>query len=255
MPFNSNKNGFQNETDFIKYTNGKKIKDLNYNLQLFIKDIFININDDSKITSYKNYQKKKFDIIIKIENEIKRISIKKGVKNSVHSEPISELIHFLIENKMQKQMIINFLKYHYADGSTNGSGNIRISASDYKKRNQKDIDEINTFLNNPEILKKAIDRFIVKGRNSIYKIDAILYGVLNDFIWIKRNDIYKLLLEKKDDYSSSIHFSHLTYQPMNRCLNYNPKYEKCRYIAQIKWYNISDDIIENMNNNAVKNII
>ena len=255
MPFNSKSSGYQNETDFINNLNNKKIKNLSYNLQLFIKDLYENTNSESEVISYKDYKKKKFDIIIKIDNRIKRISIKKGIKNSVHSEPISEMIHFLIKNKMPKHMTINFLKYHYADGSTNGTGNDRISADDYKKKYQDEIDEINIFLNKKEILKKAIDRFVINGRNSIYKIDAILYGVPNDFIWIKRDDIYKILLTKINEYSTSIHFSHLTYQPMNRCLNHNPKYEKCRFISQIKWYNISDDIIENMNNNAISSTI
>ena len=39
---------------------------------------------------------------------------------------------------------------------------------------------------------KAIDRFVVVGRNSNKKIDAILYGVPDDFIWIKRKEIYNI---------------------------------------------------------------
>lgn len=255
MPFNSSKNGFQNEKEFIKSLNNKKIKELKYGLQMFIKDIFENVNNECKINCYKNYEDQKYDIFIKINNNIKRISIKKGVKNSVHAEPISEFIHFLIENGMSKEMVLNFLKYHYADGTTNGSGDKRISIEEYKKNHQQEIDEINLFLNQDKILKKAIDRFVTQGRNSKEKIDAILYGVTEDFIWIKKEDIYNILLSKKDDYSSSIHFSHLTYQPMNRCLNHNPKYEKSRYISQIKWYSISDDIIENMNNNAISCVV
>lgn len=251
MPFNNSKNGYQNENEFVKCFNNKKIINLNYNLQLFINDIFENIDSNNKINCYLNPEKQKYDIFIEIDNTIKRISIKKGVKNSVHAEPISEFIHFLIENKMSKDMVINFLKYHYADGTTNGSGKIRLPVEKYKLDHQNEIDEINKFLNKEGLLKKAIDRFIVQGRNSKEKIDAILYGVPYDFIWIKTQEIYNILLSKKDEYSTSIHFSSLTYQPMNRCLNYNPKYEKSRYISQIKWYNISDDIIENMNNNSV----
>ena len=73
-----------------------------------------------------------------------------------------------------------------------------------------------------------------------------------EFIWIKRNNIYKILLKKKDEYSSSIHFSSLTYKSLNRYLNHNKTYKKDRYIYQIKWYNIEEDIIENMNDNIIK---
>ena len=49
----------------------------------------------------------------------------------------------------------------------------------------------------------------------------------------------------KDDISS-LHISLLTLQPMARNLNYNPKYEPFRNQVQVKWYNISDNIIEVM---------
>lgn len=247
MPFNSTRNGYENEVDFIRKINHKKIGEIEYSLQLFINEIFGEVEKNEIVYCYKNKEPQKYDIFIEINNIVKRISIKKGVKNSVHAEPISEFIKFLIENKMPRTHIINFLKYHYADGSTNGKGEKRLSAAEYKEEHQKEIDEINNYINQDDILIKAIDRFIIQGRNSDKKIDAIIYGVPDDFIWIKRKDIYNVLLCKKNDYSTSIHFSHLTYQPMNRCLNYNPKYEKSRYISQIKWYNISDDIIFNMN--------
>ena len=247
MPFNNSKNGFQNEAIFVKKLNNMTFHNIDFDLQLFLEDLFPNVNGNSLVKCYKNRELQKYDIIIEINDTLRRVSIKKGVKNSVHTEPISELIHFLIENKMPKSLIINFLKYHYADGTTNGSGEKRISGTEYKEKHQKEIDEINKFINQKNILTKAIERFILKGRNSDYSIDAIIYGVPGDFIWIKKENIFDILIKQRHKNSSAIHFSSLTYQPLNRCLNYNKKYEKGRYIAQIKWYNISDDIIESMN--------
>lgn len=43
-------------------------------------------------------------------------------------------------------------------------------------------------------------------------------------------------------------------QPKNRCLNYNPLYEKDRYSVQIKWYSLNDDIIEYMNNRLIEHV-
>ena len=40
MPFNSPKTGYENELEFIKCLNRKKVKELTYDLQLFIKDIY-----------------------------------------------------------------------------------------------------------------------------------------------------------------------------------------------------------------------
>lgn len=143
------------------------------------------------------------------------------------------------------------MKYHYADGTTNGTGEKRLSVEEYKIHNQHNIDEINNAFNNEKLLLKAIDRFIIQGNNSQYHIAAIVYGEVDDFVWITKNDIRNLILSKKDLYSSGVHFSSMLCQPKNRCLNYNYKYEKERFCIQIKWYSIFDDIIENMNNKVM----
>lgn len=250
MPFNNDKNGFQNEYNFIKQINGKKIKELNIIFQLLISDLYGKIdNYKTKVYAWKNSKPNKTDFYIRLANhkEPKRISLKKGVKNSVHVEPISEFIHFLIENNVPRDIIIKILEYHYADGTRNGTGKIRLSTEEYKQMHQKEIDEINKALNKESLLKAAINRFIIQGNNSNDKIDMLIYGVPNDFIWINAKDIYQIILSKRNDYSSAVHFGPLTCQPLNRCLNRNPIYEKKRFCIQIKWYNLCDNIIENMN--------
>ncbi len=97
----------------------------------------------------------------------------------------------------------------------------------------------------------AIDRFILKGNLGDKEIDAIIYGVVEDFIWIKKDDIVKVIMSHINDNSSSIHFGPLTVQPLDRCLNRNPKHEKCRFCIQVKWYNLVDNIIININNNVM----
>lgn len=129
MVFNSFKNGFENEKEFVESIHNKKFNELNFNLQLFIEDLFGHIENEKIIKCYQNEEKKKFDICIKIDGKEKLVSIKKGIKNSIH-------------------------------------------------------------------------------------------------------------------------FSSLTYQPLDRCLNNNPLYERRRFIIQIKWYNLCDDIIECMNDNV-----
>lgn len=156
MPFNNKNNGFKNEIEFVRKINNKKYSELDFKLQLFIKDLFNEININDNIKCYKNEELQKYDIIIEFGSVIKRISIKKGIKNSVHTEPISEFIHFLIENKMPREMVNSFLKYHYADGTTNGTGIDRIKIEDYKNSHQLEIDEINSFINQEHIIKKRL---------------------------------------------------------------------------------------------------
>ena len=247
----SNINGYYNEYRFVKYLNGKKIGQLNPMFRFLIIKLFPGYKENMIIKCWKNKELQKADIFIMINGVVKGISIKKGMKNSVHLEPISEFIHFIIENKVDREVVINYLKYHYADGSTNGKGSKRLSINDYKEKNQDSIDMINKAFNREDLLIKCIDRFLLKGRNSNYKVDALICGEVDDFIWITKEDVYKVVLSKKDIYSSAVHFGPMTCQTLTRCLNYNPKYEKDRFNVQIKWYNLFDDIIENMNNNVV----
>ena len=239
-------NGLDNEFAFVLELNNKTIKELTPLCKDLIETIFPNENENSIIKCWRNHLKQKSDILIKINNKMKGISIKKGMKNSVHMEPISEFISFLISNNISRDNVIEYLKFHYADGTTNGKGYNRISTEEYKTKNQDKIDNLNKEINNEKLLVKAIDWFIIKGNNSKYPISALIYGEVNDFLYITKEDIIKTILSKKNDYSSTIHFSVLTVQPKNRCLNYNSKYEKDRFCVQIKWYNLFDDIIENM---------
>ncbi len=248
IKFNKNINGFQNELEITRELNNKMVKELNPLHRSFIEDLFADINDSDLIKCIIDDSNKKHDIIISIKNEQGYVSIKKGIKNSVHVEGISSFIHFLIQNHVKRDVVKEYLKYHYADGSTNGTGKNRLSVEEYKKDNQEKIDMINVEINNKDLLIKAIDRFVLKGNISDKTIDAILFGVSDDFIWIKKEDIIKVILSKKDIYSSAVHFGPLTIQPLDRCLNYNSKYDKRRFCVQVKWYNLADDIIEFMNN-------
>lgn len=245
-------NGYNNEYNFVIEFNNKKVRELNPLLHDFVYSIFKNIKNDDVIKCWRNYYDQKSDIFIKIGNVMKGISIKMGSRNSVHVESILEFKRFLKKHNIPNHIICEYLKFHYADGTLNDSGSKRLSAEDYKKEHQSKIDEINKYFNAPNIVFDAIDRFVLKGNNSEYDISAIILGTPDNFLWLTKNDIKKILNKKSNEYCSSPHFSNLICQPMNRCLNYNEKYEKYRKYIQIKWYSLFDNIVEQMNNSAMK---
>lgn len=239
--------GEDNEFSFVKYLNGKKVKELNPLFRDLIDSLFC-CKEEDVIKCWRNHLLQKTDIFIKINNRMKGISIKKGAKNSVHVERITDFIHFLIENKVSRDVVIKYLEYHYADGTRNGKGVYRKSVEEYKKNHESDIEDINQAFNNSNLLLKSIDKFVVRGNNSKYDIDALIYGEVNDFLWITKKDIKKIIMSKKNLVSSGLHFGSLSCQPKARNLNYNPKYEKDRFCVQLKWFSLFDDIIEYKNN-------
>lgn len=247
--------GRDNEYEFVKYLNKKTVGQLNPMFRDMIDTLFKNPKENWTITAWLNKLPQKSDFFMKINGKIKGISVKKGIKNSMHVEGISQFIHFLILNKVPRNIIISYLKYHYADGTTNGKGDTRMNIVEYKIKHQQEIDDINSIFNQEKLLKRAIQRFILKGNNSSYSIDAIITGETDNFLWATSQDIEKIVLSKKDFYSTAVHFGPLTCQPKNRCLNYNSKYEKDRFCVQLKWYNLQDDIIELMNQKCCKNAV
>ena len=244
--------GYKNEYNFVIAINNKRIFELNPAFQDLIHSIYNNIDDNQIIKAWRNHYDQKADILIKIGNAIKGISIKMGSRNSVHVEHIKDFISFLKENNIPKNTIDDFKRFIYADGTNNNTGIKRLSAEEYKIDYQVEIDAINKYFMDREIIAKAIDRFILKGNNGEYSISAIILGTPEDFIYIKQEDIIEILLLHAESYCTSPHFSDLVCQPMNRCINRNPKYEKFRNYIQIKWYRLFDDIIEQMNNNIIK---
>lgn len=74
MAFNNNRNGFENEFDICFNLNRKKLKELNILYKEFIEDLFLNVKDDDIIICYCDSTKKKYDIVIKINTDIKRLA-------------------------------------------------------------------------------------------------------------------------------------------------------------------------------------
>lgn len=251
MKQNDKINGYQNEYEICFALNGKQVKELDWMYRSLIEDLYPSVKAFHVVHCWVDRTKKKYDILISICGSKRYISIKKGAKNSVHREGLSSFKEFLLTNGVPNQIVCLYLKYHFADGTLNGSGNVRLSVEDYKKQHQMEIDCINEVFNQPLLLRKAIDRFIL-GNGAGPKVDAILFGVKDNFIWMKREDIIESVLSKQNVYSTAVHFGPLTVQPQDRCLNRNSKYESARFCVQLKWYQLADDIIERMNFNFMK---
>ena len=240
--------GFQNEYDFVEYFNNKYLYELDDNSQTFLKKLFGNVIDNNeKIKSWKNKMMQKTDIFIKYKNYIKNISLKCGNSNSMHGESIEDFKRYLEKLKIPYNTIEKYVSYHYGyardgDGSIDFSKS--LSSEEYKKIYQEEIDIFNNSINKTRIIVDMIDRFIVRGRNSDYDIDAFVCGTVDEYVWIMKYDLYDLILSKRClDYKSP-HIACLTIGPKKRNLNRDSKNAKDRYVVCIRWNFIRESIIE-----------
>ena len=240
--------GYQNEMDFVNLFNDKYFYELNNNSQNFLKELFKGeIDNHERIKSWKNKIVQKTDIFIRYKNHIKNISLKCGSSNSMHHEQIQEFKMYLEKLKIPYKIIDKYVSYHYGyEKDKNGKIDFSklLSSTEYKKLYQEEIDIFNKSINKTRIIVDMIDRFIVRGRNSEYDIDALVCGTIDDYVWILKHDIYDLILEKRCLDFTSPHIACMTIGPKKRNLDGNSKNVKDRYIVCIRWNFIKEDIIE-----------
>ena len=182
--------GYQNEYDFVLLFNNKFLHELDYNSQLFVKDLFGDLIDDNEIIKcWKNKMVQKADIFIKYKNYVKGVSLKCGRSNSIHHEQIQEFKRFLWNIGIPYKVIDYYVSYHYGY-MMNGDGeidySISLSSDAYKEKYQSEINIFNQHINKTKIIVDMIDGFIIRGKNSDYDIDALVCGTIDDYVWILR---------------------------------------------------------------------
>lgn len=237
--------GYQNEFLFVLEFNNKKIKELNPLLREVIDDLFYGCSEESIVKAWRNHRNiEKGDIMLKVNGHIRSISIKKGSRNSVHTESLEKFKTFLKINDISDNVIKEYINYHY--GVDNYS-NRTLSSSEFCLKNTNNISLINDSFKKIDY-RNIVDRFILKGNSGqYYSVDGIIYGVPNDFFWINKNQIKEIIQNSINRESKSVHYGCLFIQPFIRCMDNNYRHYWRREYVQIKWYSLYDDIIEYKN--------
>ena len=240
--------GVQNEYDFVELFDGKRISELDSTSQNFIKDLFGGIIlDDEIIIAWKNMVMQKTDFFIKYKTIVKGISLKCGNSNSMHSERIEDFKLFLEKYSIPYKVIDYYTSYHYGYArDENGKVDFSktLSSEEYKKIYQNELDIFNASINKTRIIIDMIDRFIIRGKNSEYDIDALVCGTVDDYVWINKYDLYDLILSKRCYEYTSPHVACLTIGPKKRNLDGTSKNVRDRYMVCIRWNFIRENIVE-----------
>ncbi|CAA6809131.1 MAG: AciI [uncultured Sulfurovum sp.] len=183
----------------------------------------------------------KSDIFIKIGNESHTYSIKMGRGNSIHQEPLDKFLNFLeAEYALKDETKENLQRFIWADGTTNGTGDIkeRISSRKFKKRNPQRIQEMQTYFDT--LKEPLIERFLIQGIKSESSAEFIYYGTVRKGVVCKSTDVLDWV--SKHNAKGVLHIGKLTFQAWNRNLKGKKKAEKKRGIIQLKWGGLKKDI-------------
>lgn len=231
--------GYTYEEMLCKKMNGKKVGDIEEVLQKMIYQFMGQVNDETIVYVYRFRDEGKADICIKTEKEEKLLSVKYGDKNSVHTESIHTFRKFILYNNCGWDILEAYLRYHYADGTLDGSGKMRMAVSEYKTLHHEEVEKINRRFNRKEMRLAAYERFLFRGIvPKKKKIDGILHCKNGEVQYATCEEIVEYLEHKAKMESSGVHFSRLFVQPMARNLNYDLRYEGKRHYVQLKWFDL-----------------
>lgn len=233
-----NNNGIYNEIKFVGLFDGRKVKDMNKNAKELLISLFGPLSGEEHIECWKSKYKEKADIKIRINGNIKGISIKMGESNSVHQEHLASLTNYLLNIGVDNE-IVNKLT-DYIIGVINDT---RIDAATYKRIKSEDIIAIKNALSDLYVKVSLIIRFLFKGKeNEPYDADAIIHGTPYKFLWATKSEILKYLIAYPDGNTINVKVGPLFIQSRNRNLKEKEISKIDEKYIQVKWYNLKKDL-------------
>ncbi len=240
--------GFQNEEDFKNLINEKTINTIPFKMKELIISIFPKVSKYSRIECWRSKYLEKADIKIRIEGEIKGISIKTGHNCSIHQENTLQFNKYLEKIGIDSHVINDFNGFML--GIINGK---KVCAKEYIDNNQLKIKGIRQCFNKYYNKINLIIRFIFQGTESQkYDCDAIIYGTTKNFLWATKHEVLQYLVNYKTNTSNSINISALNIKCYDRNLRNDLSKKKAEKDIQVKWYTIEEDM-KNINRDRNSN--
>ena len=230
--------GTEFEDKFAKAINDKKVDELNPNLKHFIAFIFPNLDKNEKIKCVKTDNICKPDVCIYQKNDYHFASLKSGLCEHLHMENIFSFLEFLREQKIDERIIHNYLLYHYGDGTTDGSGQKRISSVEIRFKFSEEIKQINNAFNSSkEFIKAFADRVMWQGVDKNADRAEILYhGDIDYGFFITRSEFRRHIDKKSWEYMERcIHIGPFVIRPKARYVNCEVKKEESRKIVAVSY--------------------
>lgn len=239
MNFNErNNNGIANEVKFQKIFDKKMVKELKSQFQELLYSLFDNLKEDDYIECWQSKFKEKADIKIRINGNIKGISIKMGENNSVHQEHINGFSNYLLSIGVSNTVVNELRAYIF--GIING---VQINTESYKKEKQQEIIQIKNALMDFYIKINLFIRFLWKGKETqLFDADAIIHGTPENFLWATKSEVLEYLINYPNDNSVHVKIGPLFIQCRNRNLNKNVSSMFAEEYIQVKWYSLKKDL-------------
>ena len=199
--------GLEKEQAIAKALDGKRIKNLNQNLQYMVLHIFRDEKPNAKLSCKLTDNYVKPDIILSCRGKSAYISIKSGQAQVLHGENIKSFVLFLRSIGISEETQKTILYFQYGDGTMDGTGEKRMNYRDTFNWLEQRIMKANLELNNRyDTIQAVVDRVMFQGVDpTATPAEYIYYGDVEYGILISRRQVYTHLKRKTWNYYDNLH--------------------------------------------------
>ena len=241
MPIND---GLLVEDEILASLNNKKISELGNNMRFFLRSLFGPLDENEMVFCHKTDDSFKVDLVIEYKHQIKNISVKTGRAEIVHNEILDNFTDFLLKEGVSNETIETIRLFHYGDGTTDGTGNARMSyieiAHSLKDRIKKANEELNY---RKELVLKTIYHCVFKGANENNpEIDAIYFGTKDYGVMATKKQILTHIRKRNFSFFENLHIGPLLIRPDARYVGKEIASERKRNRMVAYWPNLNADI-------------
>lgn len=233
--------GLENEKAIIAALDGREVGSLNKSLKSLILCLFP--DSEGILSCQKGYPHEKPDLVIRLGDKTKYVSLKSGRSISVHEESLSTLIPFFRSLGIPEHILKTIVYFHYGDGTLDGSGPTRFTSNDLRRVCNSYFKEAASYLAARRFVVPFFERFVFRGIDpNGHEVDAIYYGDEHKGVFASKEEILKSVSRNPYRHTGTINLGPLNYQPAVRNFYGYGEEEKRRNEAEIKWRGLAYDL-------------
>ena len=252
-----NSHGFKNVENIIDSLDGKQFQYIPDTLKEFVFSIFNGACENSDIVHAEKVKGGlKGDMLIWLNQDkqnLKNVAIASGSGNSVHQEKVDSFCEFLKDEVgIDNETIEQYLRFHYADGTSNNTGSVesRQSASEYKKDHEYSLKAIERQLSLKA--RQIAERFIKKNPDDYPDVDYFFYGDTELPYWASIDTLIDQETTKQPNQRAALAIGDFSIQAWNRSLKGTADHK--RLDMQVKWNNLLKNVSNARKKEEQKNL-
>lgn len=213
--------GALKEKEMIYSLNNKKVKELSNNARELLRRLFGKLDDELMVRCYKVDEAFKTDFVISYNGQQKNVSMKSETAVVVHNEILLNFIDFLRGLGISEETLDTIKLFHYGDGTTDGTGQIRLPYDEVAQQLKDRIKKANMELNaSMDVILAVMNRCVFKGSHEDnIEADCLYFGDADYGVVANKKQFIRNIQKRGFDFYSHLHCGKIFFRPDARYLN------------------------------------